>query len=810
MHTAANKLHGAYWIKPPKDAYERKGLLPEAKENRFFLYRLPVRLDEPASLRLSISANTRYRLWINGEPVGSGPLKGDRWRHYYETMDVSSLLRTGTNVFAVQVWSLNTYLVNDPTRSDQPLYAMTALPIGPRLAVSGTCLGANGDALADLASGTADWRVMADDAVTFYSDDTYTIFLGAVAERVSAKRIPEGWKHADEPGGTWFAAEKGDPCLGKDDSYPYYIVPQLPLVERPIPLLYEVKREFVREMPIREDDLQPFRFSDAASSDEWVEIPPHSHVVVELDAGRLTTGYVSYPLEQGEGARIVYRYAERYFRRGNEKANSVRDDAENGVILGMEDIYHPSGRLETYEPFWLRTFRFIRIEVRTEEQPLRLRRPSYRESAYPLEPKSSVASTAPWVEPLWKISLRTLQLCMHETYEDCPYYEQMQFTMDTRLQALFTYSVGGDTGLVVKALEDFHNALLPEGITQNRFPSAMVQIIPSFSLHYIDMLYDYYWQTGDAALVKRYRPTVDAILDWFDRKIGESGLVERIGYWEYVDWVAEWEGGMPSARKAGPSTVHNLMYAAALRTAAKLNAATGRSQVGEEYEARADRLLLLIERLCWSEEHGMYREGPAFEQYSQHSQVWAVLSGLCDGDQAKRALGRALDDPNVLKCSFSMAFYLFRALEKAGLYEKTADLLEQWIGLLSLQLTTLPETPTEPRSDCHAWSALPLYEFTHCLLGVQSTQPGWRELRIEPHTLDVREMSGELATPAGVVSIAWRRTDTTFTLSGKVPDGLPFRLKWGDAIDRYYEFGGAFHESVELTPTNARKEDGWI
>lgn len=794
------KLNGAYWMKPPREAYELKGIAPDAKENRFFFYRLAVRLDEPASLQLSISANTRYRVWINGEPIGSGPLKGDRWRHYYETMDVSSSLRTGVNVFAVQVWSLNTYLVNDPTKSDQPLYSMTSLPIGPRLAVSGTCLNEYGKPLADLATGTADWRVMVDDAVTFYSDDTFTIFMGAIAERVIADHIPEGWKHLDEPGGTWFAAEKGDPCLGKDDFYPYYIVPQLPLVQRPIPLLYELKRDFLREMPIRKDDLQPISFSSAASADEWVEIPPHSRVVVELDAGELTTGYLSYPLEKGEGARIVYRYAERYFQRGNEKANSVRDDAENGVIIGMEDIYCPSGRSETYEPFWLRTFRFIRIEVQTENQPLRIRRPWYRESAYPLEPKSSVTSPVPWVEPLWNISLRTLQFCMHETYEDCPYYEQMQFVMDTRLQALFTYSVGGDTGLVRKALEDFHSSLLPEGITQNRFPSAMVQIIPSFSLHYIYMLHDYYWQTGDADLIKRYRPTVDAILDWFDRKIGDSGLVERIGYWEYIDWVTEWEGGMPTAGKEGPSTIHNLMYASALQTAAMLNAATGRGQVSEEYEERASRILSIIERLCWSEEQGMYREGPAFEQYSQHGQLWAVLSGLCEGDKAKRVLIRALDDPNVLKCSFSMAFYLFRALEKADIYDRTSELLNQWIGMLSLHLTTLPEMPTEPRSDCHAWSALPLYEFTHCILGLKSTQPGWSELVIEPHTLHLSEMSGEVSTPAGMVSIAWRRTETSFAISGKVPNGVPFRVRWGGEIDSHYKNGGAFNESVDLAP----------
>jgi len=39
-----------------------------------------------------------------------------------------------------------------------------------------------------------------------------------------------------------------------------------------------------------------------------------------------------------------------------------------------------------------------------------------------------------------------------ETYMDCPYYEQLQFIMDTRLQMLFTYAVSRDARLAKKAL----------------------------------------------------------------------------------------------------------------------------------------------------------------------------------------------------------------------------------------------------------------------------------------------------------------------------------------------------------------------
>ncbi|HUM84999.1 MAG TPA: hypothetical protein PLN48_14735 [Lachnospiraceae bacterium] len=59
---------------------------------------------------------------------------------------------------------------------------------------------------------------------------------------------------------------------------------------------------------------------------------------------------------------------------------------------------------------------------------------------------------------LYEICLRTLQNCMTDAYMDCPYYEQMQYPMDTRLQALFTYTISNDTALSHKALEDLYAA----------------------------------------------------------------------------------------------------------------------------------------------------------------------------------------------------------------------------------------------------------------------------------------------------------------------------------------------------------------
>ena len=93
----------------------------------------------------------------------------------------------------------------------------------------------------------------------------------------------------------------------------------------------------------------------------------------------------------------------------------------------------------------------------------------------------------------------------------------------------------GDTRLALKAIEDFHSTMIPEGILMSRAPGHEPNVIPVFSLYWIFMLEDYFWQTGNLAIVRRSAgPTVDAILDWFDRKLGTFGLTEKYQYWDFV------------------------------------------------------------------------------------------------------------------------------------------------------------------------------------------------------------------------------------------------------------------------------------
>ena len=93
-----------------------------------------------------------------------------------------------------------------------------------------------------------------------------------------------------------------------------------------------------------------------------------------------------------------------------------------------------------------------------------------------------------------------------ETYMDCPYYEQLRYVGDTRIQAMVSLYNTGDDRLMRNAITQINYSRMAEGITLSRYPTAKAQEIPTFSLRWIGMLHDYYIYRNDPSFVKQFIP----------------------------------------------------------------------------------------------------------------------------------------------------------------------------------------------------------------------------------------------------------------------------------------------------------------
>jgi alpha-L-rhamnosidase len=96
---------------------------------------------------------------------------------------------------------------------------------------------------------------------------------------------------------------------------------------------------------------------------------------------------------------------------------------------------------------------------------------------------------------------------------DTPYWERLQY-VDTRIQALISYAVAGDDRLARQAIEAFNNSRIADGLTQSRYPSSLVQIIPTLSLLWVGMVHDFWMCRGDPDFVRAQLAGTRAVLDW--------------------------------------------------------------------------------------------------------------------------------------------------------------------------------------------------------------------------------------------------------------------------------------------------------
>ena len=191
-----------------------------------------------------------------------------------------------------------------------------------------------------------------------------------------------------------------------------------------------------------------------------------------LDRKTLTTAYPRLTVSGGKGANDPPDLFGSPLRQG-AKHKGDRDAVGRlaASVLGLNDSFLPDGgEHRVFEPLWWRTWRYLDLDIQTDDQPLTLESLTANFTAYPFEERAKLQTGDPDLDKIWEISWRTARLDAHETYMDTPYYEQLQYVGDTRIQALISYTVAGDDRLARQALEAFNDSRIPEGITRSRYP----------------------------------------------------------------------------------------------------------------------------------------------------------------------------------------------------------------------------------------------------------------------------------------------------------------------------------------------------
>lgn len=747
----------AYWIDVPEEPPHAFGV---------YLFRKDFTLSKvPSSLIIHVSADNRYKLYVDGQLVSLGPARGDVLHWRFETLDISKYLSPGKNVLAAIVW-------NDGNM--RPIAQMSYR----------TGFIVQGDVPSEYEVNTnRSWKCAVDSGYTLLRPRVIGYYAASPGECLDMNKSENGWKEIGYNDSSWQNAAEishGDPkgILTFDSGW--MLVPsQIPAMEMQTERLREVREAIGVKVP-----------SGFLSGGSQLTIPANTNAELILDQTHLTDAYPAVVFGGGKGAVISLKYAEALYSESHEGPSSHvhfykgnRNDVAGKVFIGLEDRVISDGNSnQSFTSLWWRAYRYIQVEVKTGSEPLTIKDIYGTYTGYPFKFNARFQSSDPILEKILRVGWRTARLCAFETYMDCPYYEQLQYVGDTRIQALVSYFDSGDYRLAKNAINLIDDSRIAAGLTQSRYPSASTQFIPTFSLWWIGMLHDYWMYTPDIAFVKSMLPGERQVLSFFHRFQENDGSLRNVPYWNFTDWVNAkgWNHGVAPVGKNGNSSVLDLQLLWAYKLAAQMENSLGMKAYGELYHDRVLQLKKTILKKYWDSERGEFADTPQKESFSQHANALAILAGVVSGRRALSLGRKIVSDTTLTQATVYFKYYVNRALVKAGLGNDYLDWLGIWKENLKYGLTTWAETSDlrTTRSDCHGWGASPNIELFRTVLGIESDAPGFSKVLIDPHLGTLTRASGEIPHPDGKISVSYLLSKGDWIVRIHLPERTSGLLIW--------------------------------
>ena len=728
------------------------------KDYGVFHFRKQINLEQiPEKFIIHISADNRYRLFVNGQSVCFGPARGDLVNWYFETVDIAPFLQKGNNTIASIVWNMG-----------------TLAPVAQISNQTGFVIQGNSDKEQAINTDNT-WKVIQNESYSPCSTDNgerlQAYMVIGPGDRIDASKYPWGWQQAGYNDKDWnnaVAVTSPSPYgIGTDNLWQ--------LTPRNIPLMEESMQR-----------MQKIRKTDGVSvTDKFLQgtnplkIPANSKVSILIDQEVNTTAYPILSVTGGKGSSIQLTYTEALLDKNLQKGD--RNKIEGLSVIGNYDIFLPDGGTDRqFSTLWLRTYRYIQVDITTADEALTINDLYAYFTGYPFAQKAQFASDDKSLQDIWDVCWRTARLCAGETYYDCPYYEQLQYPGDTRIQALISLYVAGDDRLMRKAILDFYNSRVPNGLTQGRYPSSRLQVIPPYSLYWVSMIYDYWMYRQDDAFVAQFLPAIDAVFGWYESNMDkEKGMLGPMAWWNFTDYTDRFPNGVPPGADDGNSSVITLHLAYTLNQAAQLYKHFGKECEADQYTNLATKLTKATYNLCFDKTRNEMADTPEKKSFSQHAGIMAVLSNTIPDSEKEGIMRKVVGDTSLIPVTFYYRFYLTQALKVSGLGDLYYPSLDYWRDMIKIGLTTFAEKPEPARSDCHAWSASPLYDYFAIICGISSASPNYKMVKIEPSLGGLKEVSSSTPHPQGEIKVALKRQGTKGIIGTvEIPSGIGGTFVW--------------------------------
>lgn len=434
---------------------------------------------------------------------------------------------------------------------------------------------------------------------------------------------------------------------------------------------------------------------------------------VVLDMMEETVGLLALDLELPEDATVFIGFGEHL------EDLRVRTNVGERQFCGVYRA--PAGRHAF--AYYFKRFGGRYLQLHIYAKSARLYYAGLRPLLYPVSYLSDYDCGDMLMNKIYQVGMRTLRLCMHEHYEDCPWREQALYAMDSRIQMLCGYYAFHETDMPRESLRLLARGQWDNGLLEMCAPSSFNVTIPSFSLAFIGAVKDYVEYTGDASFAAEMLPVAARILSGILIRCGEDGILADFtedNIWNFYEWTDGLDGHWSENPPAGRYAPLQAMFVIAAEQYLWLCQCCG----AKAFDPALPELIARVRQASgrfWREDRQAFCTClDASMPDNELVQALVVCAGIAN-DRQRVIILKKLADPkkNGLRpVTLSYSIFKYDALMSdperyAGFVRQ--DLAEIWGRMLFAGATSFWETQRgawdfgHAGSLCHGWSAVPIY-----------------------------------------------------------------------------------------------------
>lgn len=701
-------------------------------ENEYAIARATFQYSGTGSPELLVSADSDFAAYLNGVFLGRGQFSDFPDRRTFTRISLTDAVRAGENVLEIQVY----YCGGD---------FLTHLAGTPRLWAEvrdgGMLLTASGK----------DWQIARSPAFRCGSIERVNIMLGYAWEYDARKEADLAFSPAVELDHTDVPSERPVPML----------FPGKPLAAESVFHGY-FKRQDPASRPgeaVMQDMICPVarqfggEFGDLPEgADGWMAV---------YDLGRDETGLMYIDVEASAGTVLDIAHGEHIWLGRVLAFDRSRSCADRYICKEGRNCF----------TYYFRRYgaRYLEIHVTGMSGPVKIRQLTLLPTELPLPPPAEFVSPDRLMTRTREVQIRTLHLCMHEHYEDCPTREQSLYGYDSRNQMLFGYYVYGNYDFAAASLDLLGHSMQENGFLTLTAPGLKTLYIPIFTFAWIIAIREYWLYSGDRSVFERWRSAIRQAVPKFMARPAEGGLylppesANGVRCWNFCEWLPGLNGNLEDASLdtdgVTPTAFFNLYLVEALRAVAEMDD-------DPALRVQADELGRRTESYFRDPETGCYRTRKDESRLHAHIQHLMLVLDLVPESRREQVLAAA-SGSGVLPATFSTCIYMIRALAANGRITELDGKLRQELEQMVLAgADTVWETANGYRgtarqgyggSQCHAWSCAGLLFDGAFRLGVIPLKPGFETFALAIHPCGLDHLTGEVPTPHGRIRVAWKK-----------------------------------------------------